>query len=216
MRARVKICCIQSRADAQLAVRAGADAIGLVGRGLSGPEVIEDDDRIAYIADSVPPFVSTFLLTREQDPDALAAQVLRCRTSTVQICDAVSPDAWAAVRAASPATRIVQVVHVSGAESIDEARELAPHVDAILLDSGTPSGDAPVFGGTGLTHDWSISARIVEALETPVILAGGLRATNVAEAIAKVRPFGIDLCSGVRENGMLDADRLKAFFAALP
>jgi phosphoribosylanthranilate isomerase len=216
MRPRVKICCIQDPREAALAVSAGADAIGLVGRGLSGPEVIDDDDRIAAIADTVPPFVSSVLLTREQDPAALAAQVVRCRTTLVQIGDAVVPEAWAAVRDSAPNVGIVQVVHVSGEDAIAEAVRVAPFVDGVLLDSGTPTGPNPVFGGSGATHDWSISARIVEAVDKPVYLAGGLRASNVAEGVARVKPFAIDLCSGVRTDGRLDPEKLADFFAAVP
>lgn len=211
MRPRVKVCCIQDREEAWTAIRAGADAIGLVGRGLSGPEVIEDDDRIAHIAQSVPPGVDAFLLTKEAEPDALAAQVRRCATAVVQICDAVSPACYDAVRATSPSVKIVQVVHVGGPEALEEARAIAPLVDAVLLDSGVPTGPNPVFGGTGKTHDWDVSAAIVDALDTPVWLAGGLRVSNVADAFAKVQPYGLDLCSGVRTDGRLDPEKVRAF-----
>jgi phosphoribosylanthranilate isomerase len=211
---RLKICCIQDEAEAALAVSVGADLLGLVGRGLSGPEVIDDDDRIAAIADAVPPGVVAVLLTREADPDALAAQVVRTRVGAVQICDAVPPAAWAAVRRAAPGVRILQVVHVGGPDALDDARAVAPHVDAVLLDSGTPQGATPAYGGTGKTHDWSISAAIVRAIDRPVFLAGGLTADNVAEAWATVRPFGLDLCTGVRTGGRLDPAKLTAYVAA--
>ncbi len=64
-------------------------------------------------------------------------------------------------------------------------------------------------------HDWSLSRAIVEALDIPVFLAGGLRPENVGEAIAQVQPFGVDLCSGVRTDDKLDGDKLKSFFAAV-
>lgn len=215
MRPRIKVCCIQDEDEARRAVAAGADALGFVGRGLSGPEVIPDDDRIAALAATVPPWVSTVLLTRLSDPDALAAQVVRCRTSTVQICDAVPPEAWAAVRRAAPGVRVLQVVHVTDEGALRTAREAAPHVDALLLDSGSPAGPTPAYGGTGRTHDWDLSARIVALARVPVILAGGLHAGNVAHAWATVRPYGLDLCSGVRRGGRLDDDRLRAFFDAV-
>lgn len=210
MRPRVKVCCILTPEEAALAVDAGADAVGLVGPGLSGPEV-RTEDEIARIAATVPPPVATFLLTRLADPSALAAQVRRCGTSVVQICDAVTPEAWSAVRAAAPSVKIIQVVHMSAADPMAEALAAAPHVDALLLDSGTPAGPNPVYGGTGHTHDWRLSRAIVAASPRPVWLAGGLRPENIVEAWETVRPFGLDLCSGVRSNGRLDPARVRAF-----
>lgn len=213
MRPRLKICCIQDVAEARAAIAAGADCLGLVGRGLSGPEVIDDDDHIAAVAASVPPGVTPWLLTREVDPDVVVARVRHTRVGAVQLCDAAVPEVWRALRTELPNVRIVQVVHVQGPEAVDQARAVAPHVDAVLLDSGAPAGPTPTFGGTGATHDWAISARIVAALDTPVWLAGGLRTANVAEAYATVRPYGLDLCSGVRRDGRLDPDEAARFGA---
>jgi phosphoribosylanthranilate isomerase len=114
-----------------------------------------------------------------------------------------------------PSTRILQVVHVEDVDAIDLARAYAPHAHALLLDSGRPSAAVAELGGTGRTHDWTLSRRIVEAVDRPVFLAGGIRPENVAEAIAAVRPFGIDLCSGVRQGIRLDPVRLAALTAAM-
>jgi phosphoribosylanthranilate isomerase len=214
MRPRIKICCVLDEAEGHLAVDAGADMVGLVGPGLSGPEV-RDEATIRRIAATIPPPVGSVLLTRVSDPDALAAQVTRCGASLVQLCDAMPPAAWAAVRRAAPGVRILQVVHVRGPEAIDEALAIAPHVDALVLDSGAPDGPAPVFGGTGRTHDWALSAEIVRRAPRPVFLAGGIRPDNVAAAWRAVRPFGFDLCSGVREDGRMSATRLSSFFQAI-
>jgi phosphoribosylanthranilate isomerase len=111
--------------------------------------------------------------------------------------------------------KIVQVLHVTDADVVDEARALAGAVDAFLLDSGNPNLAVKELGGTGRVHDWALSRRVVEAVDRPVFLAGGLRPDNVAEAVARVRPFGVDLCSSVRSQGRLDADKLSAFFAAI-
>lgn len=96
-----------------------------------------------------------------------------------------------------------------------EAVSAAEHSDAILLDSGQPDRAIRELGGTGRAHDWAVSRRIVEEVEVPVYLAGGLTATNVAEAIETVRPFGVDVCTGVRTNGRLDAMKLEQFVAAV-
>jgi phosphoribosylanthranilate isomerase len=211
---RVKVCCIQSVAEARAAVAAGAAAVGLVSDMPSGPGVIPED-RIAAIAAAVPPPVAPFLLTCRQDAPSLAAQQRRVRVGTLQLCDRLPAGAHAELRAALPGIRLVQVVHVTGAEALDEAQEVAAHVDAILLDSGNPALPVKQLGGTGRRHDWARSRRIREVLDVPVFLAGGLTGDNVAEAIAAVGPFALDVCGGVRTAGALDEARLRAFFRAV-
>jgi len=211
---RVKVCCIQSPAEARGAVAAGASALGLVSEMPSGPGVIPEE-RIAAIAAAVPPPVAPFLLTCGQDAASLAAQQRRLRVGTLQLCDRLPPGAHRDLRAALPGVRLVQVVHVTGPESMDEAREVAPEVDAVLLDSGNPALAVKELGGTGRRHDWGLSRRIREAIDVPVFLAGGLTADNAAEAIAAVAPFALDVCGGVRTAGALDEARLSAFFRAV-
>lgn len=211
---RVKICCISSPAEAHLAVGAGADAVGLVSAMPSGPGVI-DEEAIGRIAGVVPPPVATFLLTSARSPGAIVTQAGRCRTSTIQLCDSLEPDAYAALRAGLPSVRLVQVVHVQDAAAVDEALAVAPHVDAILLDSGNQRLAVKELGGTGRTHDWRLSRRIRDAAPVPVFLAGGLSASNVQSAIEAVDPFGVDVCSGVRTGGALDPAKLRDFMAAV-
>jgi phosphoribosylanthranilate isomerase len=212
MRPRVKVCCIASVEEARAAVECGAEAVGLVSEMPSGPGVI-DEALIAGIAARVPPPVATFLLTCRQDAASIVEQQRRCRVNTLQLCDRVPAEVYSALRAALPGVSLVQVVHVRGEESLEEALNVARHVDALLLDSGNQSLAVKELGGTGRTHDWRVSRRVVEASPVPVFLAGGLRAENVAEAVAAVRPFGLDVCSGVRTGGRLDAEKLKRFFA---
>lgn len=208
---RVKICCISSVAEARLAVHYGASAIGLVSKMPSGPGVIFDE-LIAEIAITVPPPVATFLLTSEQSVEAIIRQQRRCGTSTVQICDRLIDGTCADLRRAMPGIRLVQVVHVSGTESVEEAVRVASQVDAILLDSGNQSLAVKELGGTGRVHNWELSRTIRERIAVPVFLAGGLRAENVRAAIDMVRPFGLDLCGGVRTDGKLDEAKLANFF----
>lgn len=211
---RVKICCISSVAEAELAIRYGASALGLVSAMPSGPGVI-DEGLIAEIAAYVPPPIATFLLTSKQDAEAIIKQHRRLRTTTLQIVDRLERGTYADLRAALPGIRLVQVIHVTGPESIDEAQTVASQVDALLLDSGNQSLAVKELGGTGRTHDWTISRRIRDAVSKPIFLAGGLKAGNVAEAIHEVRPFGLDLCSGVRTSGKLDEVKLAHFFKQL-
>jgi phosphoribosylanthranilate isomerase len=211
---RVKICCISSIEEARLAVAYGASALGLVSAMPSGPGVIAED-LIAAIAARVPPPVAAFLLTSQQDVEAIIAQQRRFGANTLQLVDSIPSGDYARLRHALPGVRVVQVIHVTGEASLAEAVAVAPQVDALLLDSGNPNLAVKELGGTGRTHNWEISRRIVQAVEAPVFLAGGLNPGNVAEAIRAVRPFGVDICSGVRTQGTLDEAKLAAFMAAV-
>lgn len=211
---RVKICCISSLEEAGTAIRFGASALGLVGNMPSGPGVISDE-LIAEIAHSVPPPVSTFLLTSETDANAIIHHQRKVRTNTVQIVDALQSGTYSEIRRSLPGVKLVQVIHVTDESSVDEAQQIAPDVDAILLDSGNPKLAVKELGGTGRTHNWELSRRIVESVPVPVFLAGGLRPDNVRAAIEAVQPFGLDLCSGVRTEGKLDPYKLEQFFKAV-
>ena len=211
---RVKICCIASVEEARLAVRAGASALGLVSEMLSGPGVI-GEDVIRSIAATIPPPLGTFLLTSLTDPLEIMAQQRRCSCNTIQLCNRLTADAHMALREGLPGISLVQVVHVQDATALDEVAEIGRRVDAILLDSGNPNAPIQELGGTGRTHDWTLSKRIVQRAEVPVFLAGGLCAANVGDAIRTVKPFGVDLCSGVRTNGRLDPHKLSDFMAAV-
>lgn len=211
---RVKICCISSVEEARLAVSFGASALGLVGHMPSGPGVITDD-LIAQIAHQAPPAVATFLLTSETDASAIVRHQRLVGTNTVQIVDALQSGTYNDIRSGLNGIKIVQVIHVTGEESIDEALQIAAHVDAILLDSGNPNLVVKELGGTGRVHNWEISRKIRESVPIPVFLAGGLRPDNVRAAMEAVEPFGLDLCSGVRTGGNLDPYKLEAFFKAV-
>lgn len=210
---RIKICCISSESEAATAVSFGASAIGLVAKMPSGPGPIADE-LIKTIAASVPPPVATFLLTSEQTAGNIVEHHHRTHTNTIQIVDELLGREYESIRSALPHVKLVQVIHVVGESSVDEAAEIAEHVDAILLDSGNPTLAVKELGGTGRRHDWKLSRRIVETCGKPVFLAGGLNATNVCEAIETVQPFGLDICSGVRTDGMLDPFKLEQFFTA--
>jgi phosphoribosylanthranilate isomerase len=211
---RVKICCIGSEAEAAWAIAAGATALGLVGAMPSGPGVI-GDDTIARIAAAMPPDVATFLLTSRTDAAAIAEHHRSVGTTTIQIVDAVPAGTYRRLRSLAPGVNLVQVLHVEGNQTIEDAVRIAPEVDALLLDSGRPGAPVKELGGTGRTHDWAVSRTIRDTVSCPVYLAGGLHAGNVAEAIETVAPFGVDLCSGVRTAGRLDRAKLAAFFGAV-
>jgi phosphoribosylanthranilate isomerase len=211
---RVKICCICSTDEAKLAIKYGASAIVLVGKMPSGPGII-DDELIHQIAKSIPPPISTFLLTSETDSNAIIAHHKKVNTSTIQIVDALTDRQYHLIKEELPNVKLVQVIHVLDENSVDEAIEISGLVDAILLDSGNPNLATKVLGGTGKTHNWELSKKIRENIDIPVFLAGGINKDNVIQAMDIVQPFGVDLCSSVRTNGQLDENKLDAFFNAL-
>lgn len=214
MRIRIKICCIASLSEAKMAIAHGADALGLVGKMPSGPGPIPDW-LISEIAKKIHPPIATFLLTSEQSSEEIIYHVKRVDTNTVQIVDELTAGTYDDIRIALPHLKIVQVIHVTDELSIEEATRVAPHVDALLLDSGNPKLSIKTLGGTGTVHNWAISREIVRSVNIPVFLAGGLHAGNVREAIEKVQPFGVDVCSGVRTEGKLDPNKLASLVRAV-
>lgn len=213
MKPRIKICCISSVEEAKMAITYGASALGLVGPMPSGPGVITNE-LIFEIAQTVPPPVGTFLLTSETKADEIINHHAKVLTNTIQIVDALSEGTYKQIKQALPLVKLVQVIHVIDEASVDEAVRIAGEVDALLLDSGNPNLAVKVLGGTGNTHNWKLSRKIVEQSKVPVFLAGGLKAENVKLAIDEVQPFGLDLCSGVRTDKKLDERKLEEFFRA--
>ncbi|WP_284944041.1 phosphoribosylanthranilate isomerase [Acidisoma cladoniae] len=213
-RTRVKICCIASVAEAAMAVASGADAVGLVGAMPSGPGPIPED-LIAEIAGTVQPPVASVLLTAAETATEIVAQVMAAGVTCVQIVRHIDPAEAAALADLLPSLRRIQVIHVESEAALTLIPLYAPHADAFLLDSGKPSAAQVTLGGTGLVHNWAISEAFVEASPLPVFLAGGLNPGNVGDAIRRVRPFGVDVCSGLRTDGHLDAVKLQAFMTAV-
>ena len=194
-----------------LAIRYGASALGLVSEMPSGPGVI-DEDSISEIASKVPPPIATFLLTSKQNANEIISQHSKTRTNTLQLVDHLPHDELKKLKEHLPEVKLVQVIHILDEKSIEEALSVQKFVDALLLDSGNPKLKVKELGGTGRTHNWEISRNIVEEVNIPVFLAGGLNPENALEAIKAVRPYGLDICSGVRTNNLLDEEKLKLFF----
>jgi len=210
----VKICCIGSKVEADLAIKYGASSLGLVGNMPSGPGVI-DDVLIKDIARHTPSHISTFLLTSNTNAEDIIEHHKKTNTTTIQIVDALHKRAYNQIRNELPNVKLVQVIHVIDDTSISEAIDISQFVDTILLDSGNPNLNVKILGGTGKVHNWDLSKQIVEQVNIPVYLAGGLNASNVRKAIDYVQPSGVDLCSGVRTNGELDETKLADFFEAV-
>lgn len=206
----VKICCIKNIKEARIAIKYGASAIGLVGNMPSGPGIIPDET-IEKIAQKVPPPIATFLLTSETSAGKIIDHYRRVNTNTIQIVDELRDGSYREIKQALPGVKLVQVIHVRNQESIDKATKISSNVDALLLDSGNPDKAVKELGGTGKIHNWEISKKIVKKAACPVFLAGGLNPENVMEAIRKVKPFGVDVCSGLRKDGKLDPNKVAKF-----
>jgi phosphoribosylanthranilate isomerase len=208
---RVKICCIQSIEEAWLAINYGASALGLVSEMPSGPGPISEE-LIKEIVGIVPPGVTSVLLTSKTDTKEIVEQQRRCGVNAIQIVDRLEKGSYRDFKKAIPGISIIQVIHISGEESIEEALSVGTQVNGILLDSGNPSLKVKELGGTGRTHNWNISRKIRESVTVPIFLAGGLNPEDVATAIQQVDPFGVDVCSGVRTDCKLDEKKLAQFF----
>lgn len=202
---RVKICGISCKEDMEIALHAGASALGfLVGITHKAEDKVTNEVAKKLIS-LVPPFVSSVAVTHLTNVDKIIELVRYINATTVQIHDYIPPEDVEKVRQGLPGIKVIKAVHVLGRDAIEIARSYVPYVNAILLDSRTKDR----LGGTGLTHDWNLSKEIVQSLTVPVILAGGLKPGNVYEAVKTVQPFAIDVNSGVEINGKKDALKVK-------
>lgn len=198
---RVKVCGITSRNDLELAVRAGADAIGLIADvDVETPREI-DPDLAVELARATPPFVTTVLVTMPDTPEATVELASRIQPDVVQIHGASTPGDLAYLSANLDGD-VIKAVSPGEAETYETV------ADALLVDSLDETG----AGGTGTTHDWDRTRELVEKLSAPVVLAGGLTPENVAEAVETVHPFAVDVASGVEAKpGRKDADAVASF-----
>ena len=211
---KVKICCIQSIAEAQMAIDFGAYAIGLVSKMPSGPGVISDE-KIREIAKWSKGKIKTVLLIAKQNVNELIEQYRFCETDIIQLVDYQEMETYQILKKEFPLVELMQVIHVIDDNSIMEAIDVSNFVDIILLDSGNPNLQAKELGGTGRTHNWELSKQIVDKVNVQVFLAGGLNPENVSQAVAQVNPYGVDLCSGLRVEGNLIEKELKSFMKNL-
>jgi phosphoribosylanthranilate isomerase len=205
---RVKICGIRNTKEALLAVEAGADAVGfLCGLNYRTNDEMELPD-IRAIAAQLPPLISTVLVTHSADPEWVVNACQQTGCTTLQLHGEYALEWIPALRVRIPAVKIIKAVNVRDESAVESAKAVAQHADGVLLDS--QSGTR--IGGTGKPHDWTISARIVRAVRKPVILAGGLRPENVESASAMVRPFAVDVNSGVESpDGSKSPEKLREF-----
>ncbi|MGQ4555231.1 phosphoribosylanthranilate isomerase [Halobellus sp. GM3] len=203
---RVKICGVTTDADLRAVEAAGADAVGVVADvPVETPREVSLEAAAAML-DAAPPFLTTTLVTMPAAVDEAVAAADRVAPDVLQLHGDLSADDLRSIRERVPSS----VVAAVDAADPERARAVAPAVDAVLVDSVDDAG----AGGTGETHDWAATAEVTAALDAPVILAGGLTPDTVAEAVETVRPFAVDVASGVeRTGGRKDREAVRAFVA---
>jgi phosphoribosylanthranilate isomerase len=201
---RVKVCGTTTHEDLDAVVEAGADAVGfIVDVSVDTPREIPAK-RAVELARAAPPFVTTVLVTMPESPEETVELASRVQPDVVQVHGELTPGDLAFLSAKVHGD-VVKAVSPESAPAYDTI------ADALLVDSL----DADGAGGTGETHDWERTRGLVETLDSPVVLAGGLTPDNVAEAVETVRPFGVDVASGVESGpGRKDADAVSAFVRA--
>jgi len=209
-RTRVKICGITRIADGLAAANAGADAVGLVFWG--GTPRVVDVGRAREIADALPPFVTRVGLFVDPAPSDVRAVMDAVALDVLQFHGTEAPDLCRGF-----GRPYLKAIHMKDGVDLVEYTALYEDAAGLLFDSFWP-GDLP--GGTGRTFDWSRLSSVVQAkLPAPVILSGGLDPDNVVAAIRAVRPWAVDVSSGVEERGpdgkprrgIKDAARIAAF-----
>lgn len=207
---RTKICGINTWGNARIALDCGADALGfLVGITHLAEDKIEIEEAKRIIT-KLPPFVSTVAVTHLQDPNAIVEMCRYLNVTSLQIHDYISPEEVEYCRRELHGVKIIKAIHVVDGDkdgTISLAHTFERSADALLLDSRTIER----LGGTGKVHDWNISKEIVEKIEIPVILAGGLTDKNVYDAVMKVRPYAVDVNSGVETNTNKDPIKVLGF-----
>ena len=211
---RVKVACIRDAEEARRAVSFGVEAIGMAAENPSSGHSLTVDE-IRTIATSVPDSVGTFLMTTRRSALDLARLARDTGVNTLQLWDEPEPGAYSHLRSAIPGLSIVQSIPVVGEAAVDRAIEVASLVDAVILDSAQRAVPARWERQHGMTHDWQLSRRITEAVGIPVILSGGLNHRNVGDAVRAVRPYGVEVCTGVRTGGALDTALLVQFLEGL-
>ena len=209
---RVQIAGVSSLEEALAAAAAGADALGLTLRLPSGVHDGLTETKARDLIARLPPFVSSVAITYVRTAREAVELCRYLGVTTLQLHGDFPVGDLRLIRAALPHLKLIRAVHVTGPQAVTHARALERHVDAIILDTYDP--ETGRGGATGTTHDWTISRAVVAAVSVPIILAGGLTPENVAEAVAAVSPWGVDVHTGVEDpDGARNLEQIRAFIA---
>ena len=212
----VQIYSMTSVADAVATAEAGADLIGVV---IAEPGIVPEAIGVATAREvlaAVRPRSRAIALSLSDERDEICAMVDAVRPDVLHIAAReIEPEDCAWIRSRIAPVMLLRAIAVRAGETLSEAQAHQECVDFLMLDSGAKN--LPFLGATGETHDWSVSRTIVERSRIPVILAGGLSADNVGQAIAAVRPWGVDSFTHTDvpgHRGKKDSARVRAFIAA--
>ena len=201
---KVKICGVRTAEDASKCVEAGADAVGML---LAPSPRRITVERAGAIVKGLPPFVTPVIVAMPSSAEEAVEAARKIGPGAIQLQGDEPPEMLAEIKKALPGIRLIKAVHVGSGDELEKARAYEEVADAILLDTMSPGR-----GGSGQTHDWSLSKKVAASIKKPVVLAGGLNPSNVAGAVRAVRPFAVDVASGVEAEGRAKDMRLvKAF-----
>ncbi len=203
----VKVCGNRTEEELELLAEVGADMAGLLVVPVNSPRRITPE-RAAELMDAMPSTVAGVLVMMPESVEQAVELYQQVLPDFIQLHGSESP-AFVRELRSMVSCNIIKTVHVSGRESIAEAKRYQRYADAILLDTPSEAG-----GGSGRVHSWEVSAELVREVEKPVILAGGLTPENVREAVSRVKPYGVDVASGVEASpGVKDAAKVREFVA---
>ena len=213
---RAKICGIRTEEDLKAAADSGADAVGfLLGQVHPSKDFILPGTA-ARLVRTLPPWVTPVIVTHLTDPDEILELSDRTGITTLQLHGGSSPEEVQKVRDALPPTgKVIVTLHLDKGTDFVVFKDFYPLADAFLIDSLDEATGR--VGGTGKTNDWELAAKFVAESPLPVILAGGLKPENAADAIRAVHPYGLDANSGLKnsETGAVDPIRCRDFIAAI-
>jgi len=201
---RIKICGMTRSQDLEEALSSGADAVGFVVQ-IPGSRRSLTAEAAGSLIRKVPVFVKSVAVIAPSDAEEAAFLGRTTGADVLQIHTPLPPEELDRLRRDVMQKVVAAVPALPGA--LEQALLLSESVDALLLDTYR----AGKFGGTGEVHDWSVSARVVQRLDLPVILAGGLHPGNVRQAVETVRPYAVDVSSGVETDGHKDPSKVRSF-----
>ncbi len=218
---RAKICGMRCAEDIALAVKFGADAVGFVTEvPVYSPRKLDAASACALI-EQVPLFVDSVLVIMPENGEKAVELIDTCKPDIVQLHNDLPLSDIEHIRdnvrqkiiktLAIPVEKHNMLEEMGPAIAILEERFENDLIYGVLLDSSK----AGIVGGTGIVHDWSVSRQIVARLEAPVMLAGGLDPENVCQAVEEVRPYAVDVASGVEKNGKKDPDKVRRFISQI-
>lgn len=211
---KIQIAGLSTVEDVAFAFSAGVDAVGFTVGLPDGPHDGLTEEKVGAIVDGLPPFAATVTITYERTLDGLLRMLRICRTPVLQAHGLHDPDTILRLREEMPHLKVIKSISVTDETSaLGEVVVWERLADCLILDSVDPVSGR--LGATGLVHDWTISREIVERSPLPVILAGGLTPENVADAIEAVRPWGVDVHTGVEIDGRFSRELVDRFVRAV-